>query len=461
MDRLDPLARDVLDELCQTTVTGNAVVLTETLVNRGRLSAFGDCYGLIAAILADLNRLGLVAYSVGYGDVPIRIRVTQPGALRVGYAHRAREVGRGISTGQRRRRDDASRSGDTSDFRNYRETADGGDIERMPLTLHVAKYPDHRDKHQAQLEERDMAAQQKYDDATALRALAMIEAGRTNTQVATELHIPVGSISGALIPRARRLRAETETPPPADESLRSAVIAVLGDHPGIESESLLTRLRSRYGERRSVGRHEVQHLVGSLIRQGVVEGRQVQNGNTKTYGPLRLRPTERIDAERARRDVEQRIDAARRDFEQRTTTVVPGAATAATTRLDQPEITAEPEVESEPVPEPIAGYEQPSARWPILDALRETAGRRNEANRTASALLEAAAALEGVDDEMSETLSARAAAVVSQYTLSRLEDEYLRYAEACEDEYLLLGEDDEESGPIEAPSLPAFDIESA
>lgn len=146
---LPALDREVLDALCRTYVTRNAVVLAQELwYNRGSVKGF-DPYGLVKDCLEHLNQLGLIRYYAGDRDVPVDIRVTERGYHAAGYDLFVHVAGPGDWRVKRFRRDDASvrHPGDRTDFRTFDDVATGGPIERMPLALHLIKYPNHASIH--------------------------------------------------------------------------------------------------------------------------------------------------------------------------------------------------------------------------------------------------------------------------------------------------------------------------
>lgn len=67
--------------------------------------------------------------------------------------------------------------------------------------------------------------------------------------------------------------------------------------------------------------------------------------------------------------------------------------------------------------------------WPELQAIQDKVAARAEAETRAGKLLDAAAALEGIDDALAEELLARAAGQAQAVQLTALEAEYLAYAE--------------------------------
>ncbi len=154
LSQLTTLERDVLDELCQTRSTRNAVVLAIDLVNRRRLLRFGDQYGLVAEVLEKLNELDLVRYYEGDHGVPIDIRVTTLGYHAAGYSLAMHEVNAQSIWNTKRLPDDASirHPGDKTDFRTQNYRTFGGPIERLPLPEHLEKYPDHVPIHPTILE---------------------------------------------------------------------------------------------------------------------------------------------------------------------------------------------------------------------------------------------------------------------------------------------------------------------
>lgn len=225
------------------------------------------------------------------------------------------------------------------------------------------------------------------DDAARLRAA--IASGQTHRQAAATTGIPSGSIAIVL----DRYPETGPTKPAEDESLRTSLLAIIeaaGPSGIADSRTLPQTIRDRSG--RYAGLHEVQHLIGSLIKQGLISAHQRTSGsNQKWYATVRSRS---VAPER--------------------------------TGVDQPEIIepVEPESPAEPTP--------PAASWPVLEALRARAADRATAETRAARYLEAAALLDGIDLGASSILEAKAAEAVADYSISRAEAEYLAYADAHE-----------------------------
>lgn len=72
-------------------------------------------------------------------------------------------------------------------------------------------------------------------------------------------------------------------------SLRGAILAELrkpGNYPELDSEALTRRLSIQMG--RGVGLHEVQHILASLVGQGLVKASARKNGRYKVYDHIEL-----------------------------------------------------------------------------------------------------------------------------------------------------------------------------
>lgn len=147
MDDLDPLSRDVLWVVAHEGPYHDAVMLTADLADRGRIKP-GSLDGsggwfLVQDILAALNSLDLVVFSVADYGVYTRVRCTQSGYALAGMPHAVREVGAIHSRGGK----EPDHPGDGSDWRNHGPRAVGFEIERMGIREHVMKYWDHAEQH--------------------------------------------------------------------------------------------------------------------------------------------------------------------------------------------------------------------------------------------------------------------------------------------------------------------------
>lgn len=147
MDNLDPFTRDVLWLVAHGGPYHSSVMITDDLVDNGRLK-MGSLDGsggwfLVQDTLHTLNELNLVVYSVAPYGVFTRVRCTPEGYAHTGMPHAVREVGATHSRGG----NESDHPGDPTDWRNHGYTAVGGPVERMPLREHILKYWDHAHLH--------------------------------------------------------------------------------------------------------------------------------------------------------------------------------------------------------------------------------------------------------------------------------------------------------------------------
>lgn len=140
---------DVLDELCQTEFTRNAVILADDLIARRRLILFGDPVGLIVEVLERLNQMGWITYRLGHYEVPIHIRPTKIGYHVAGYPILYQVAHNSFRRGRVPMEDDGGirHPGDRTDFRTHLYSAEGGPVEATSLDQHLLNYPDHLDLH--------------------------------------------------------------------------------------------------------------------------------------------------------------------------------------------------------------------------------------------------------------------------------------------------------------------------
>lgn len=193
--QLTSLQKDILDELCESRVTRNAVLLTLDLVSRRRILRYGDPYGLVKDCIVQLNASGLCVYTAGDHDVPINIRPTKDGYHAAGHLLKVREIG-GLKQMFKNRysNDDASvlHPGDATDFRTQSYTTVGGPIERMSLAEHLAKYPDHR--HYI-TEEDGMTSRSTFPQETQDRVVALLKAGAFNRDITAQTGVGQSAIN--------------------------------------------------------------------------------------------------------------------------------------------------------------------------------------------------------------------------------------------------------------------------
>lgn len=138
MSDLVPFEFDILDELCQSRITVSAVLLADVIWGRRQIDAV-DPYGLVLWTLVRLNNDGLITYREGLNGVPVEIRVTREGYKAAGYPI----VYTQVNPFRFHRGDANPRPLDPTEFRNHEPWAKGEAIERMPLRLHLRKYPTH------------------------------------------------------------------------------------------------------------------------------------------------------------------------------------------------------------------------------------------------------------------------------------------------------------------------------
>ena len=403
------LARDVLDELCQTRVTRSSVLLAEQLWARGRIKEAGDPAGLVQLIVEQLCADGLVTYTVGDHEVPVQIKVTQKGFKRAGYAVQVPAVGSSAALHQPLR-------AEPSDFRGLASMTTGGDIERMPLAEHLTVYPQHRSIHPDPWEvgpdsvtrRDDMVRTSKVSKAGALRArdvLADMDHPASSAEIAARLGLAqvtaqsmlqraideglverIGSARGPGIRYA--IKGEIATPPIDESSTRDAIVDILTHRAGVADADAMLRLLQRRDTRRwgGLGLHALQHQLWAMQKAGLIRFDDHRQGSIVKITNIRI----------------GRI------------------VTAAV----EPEGLTETDVAPEPdVPVGSAG----DSSWPLLDEARAKAQRLLESEATAHRYLQAAELLESIDPAESERLLLRAAEASSE-TLSPIEAEYIRFA---------------------------------
>lgn len=447
------LQMDVLDEICQARITTSAVTLTADLVNRRRISEYGDPLGLVIWTLETLNEKGMVTYHYGRGnEVPVDIRATDAGYQYAGYelAYRIVESGR-----RQRHATSDLRTGDTTDYRNQPLTAIGYEIERMTLRHHIDKYPDHP-HHRRQLEECTMPAKSlapHLERKAQLLVRSMPDAPLRDIQAVLNDHgIKMGlegvrerrlEINGERIPEYRRKAME-------QRSLKMMLLDIIEREGLIADDHDLPRLVRMEG--RAEDLHNILHALNSLAKSGVVTFQRRHVGKQQRYYNIRsvnvTNPTSVANETRVTNaPTHARIGIDRPNGG----TVAPGgpvirvpgpAPMPVTIARSVPPTDAPRRPEpAEVAPEPtLAATEAPSAptdgteRYPVLAELRRFAKSSAEVQTRANALRAAASMVEEYDQSAANDLMRRAEQISdSARMLTRAETEYLAYADAHPD----------------------------
>lgn len=185
--------------------------------------------------------------------------------------------------------------------------------------------------------------------------------------------------------------------------------------------SLLQEVRT--GHRDTTSPRDLGAVLNSLNQQGLVTF--VEGGYDNGHHSLtKIRATKRLL-------LQEGVDTTRREVRP------PGASHTGEApqrvgdrtdfRTHAPSAEGGPITRARVIPAEVVA---PPADWPLLDALLTTHEHYVTEQRRASALIEAATALADLDPEESERLFGRAAEVASGASLTPLEVEYLRFAEA-------------------------------
>lgn len=244
-----------------------------------------------------------------------------------------------------------------------------------------------------------------------------IAAGQTDNDIARAMDVNSSSVHylRSRIAEARDAREDSEE----TKSLKDLLLRTVAEQGPIPTvPDLLHRARGG-GGRDNFGAHEVTHILYSLNKQGYVK-----------FG------TDKRKASGAQGEHLINIEATARGYGKAGFGSGPAAARRERARAAAAEERANlarsgpveqvrpPDPKPDPVPEPEPVPSEPE--WPLLEALLE-----KEAHRVAGlAAYEAAiAALDGVAGlDIINTLKGRASIVAS--SISQIEHEYMRYAEA-------------------------------
>jgi len=154
---LDQWTRDILWQVCHSGPYSSSVILAIDLSDLNKLVDSLDAVPLLEMALEALNELGLIIYREPvrteyheHGRAPLtRIRATQTAYDEAGFAPPVKIVGARYSRGSHA----SDHPGDRTDWRNQTQTAAGGEVERLPIREHMAKYWDHAHAHFAALRE--------------------------------------------------------------------------------------------------------------------------------------------------------------------------------------------------------------------------------------------------------------------------------------------------------------------
>ena len=382
MDVTNLTAFDVrlLDYLVHARRRSSVVIASDLWRDDPTVHEHADPVGLVNMALEGLNAAGLVVMSeyqhhvaesnLVYTDV----RLTNAGYKTLGLELRHHEVGRAPmgrgpiheSAGSNASDGGNAHPGDSTEFRNYRERATGDDIESMDIRTHIVRYPGHPE-HRRQLEEMTM---------TAIRR-------------DTPANIREGSTK--------------------DDLLR-----IIVDRRRTDDIDTLLRDLARGGRPRQ-DRHNIQHLLQSLRRSGLVTFRQKTKGTVSSYSAIE--PTAEamalVNMDRTIRGEDGLPSAL---FPEQP--VEPPENEPSAPEDD----TMEPDTDDDAWPVPRGLNDD---AWPVLARLR---GLNDPAVRDRiTSLREAADLIDGVEDDVAAMLRAKADDL--EPALTDAEHEYLRYAE--------------------------------
>jgi hypothetical protein len=248
------------------------------------------------------------------------------------------------------------------------------------------------------------------DPAVVGTAVAMRLAGRTWPEIAVSISIPKGTISSRASAYGRAILdgiAEHSTRAVAndiqsDASLRATLLKLIETKGRVADSRDVPGMLQRAGGRWD-NLHNVQHVLASLHKQGLVTYVERQRGNARWYQGVQL----------------ARINGVRIEDSQTIEDAL-GFPPEAEVALDTPEPEAEPSVDA-------------SASWPVLDELRGRAAERAAIVTRATAYLEAAALLDAIDPDEARGLSDKAGQLAESVQMSRVEAEYLAFADATSD----------------------------
>lgn len=248
--------------------------------------------------------------------------------------------------------------------------------------------------------------------------------------------------------------ASTSSPGPI-ESNKYRLLEKIAKHGPFATVGDLTSATHDWPEVR-LGGHEVEHIVRNLQREGKVAYREAANSaHGKTLRRIEATVVGRnfvrtlvSPAPKQNERAPERVDRSgpveritpHGQLTQQPPAVVRLPAPARTLPLEPveaappapPEPTAPEPPVPPPTPEPVPAPAW-SALWPELAALRAKVAEKAGTEKKAERYLEAAALLEEIDAAEARRLSGIASDLVVTFQLSRLEAEYLAFAERCEE----------------------------
>jgi len=399
-ESLDALEERVMVELTRSTTTTSSIRLAADIWNPdGKMGA--DPIGLMELVLSSLGDKGLVTYRIPtkpsgkrdpYAGFPQDIRLSRIGWALMGFGQLHWQVGSRLGTRQH-----LGHNGDRTNFRHHSDTAEGGEIERLPYFEHMAKYPTHIHTWTGCPQEENDVMTRGYEPVT---DELEIEVLALRTTKPTASYAEIAELAGISerkakyilvdLPRFRRTAQGEET---VAASLKNRIIEMLqmSDFPDVAALRLILG--------RADTDHDIVHVLHSLHKEGRVDFDE--KGPSKE--PVRIHLTKRP----AQRNQSQKAN---------------GAAIPAL-----------------PIPEPAmhahdglgihlaTDAHERTDPWPMLRELREREQARKAQDARGLRFLEAAELLKDTDPETAALLIEKAKETDAPFP-SPVESEYLAFA---------------------------------
>jgi hypothetical protein len=393
---LTSIEQDVLRAMTAAAKHTTVVGLAADVWKQDDPTYMGDVVGMIQQVIENLAERGLLTYRIienrgaevaYYSGLAREMRLTQDGWALMGYPDRHYLAGSYAA-----QRQHLTHGSDMTNFRRHNDTAEGGEIERLPYWEHVRKYPHH--VHTWTTEDQ-MAEKRNYVKVTPEMEGTILAVKHNNPlwgygEIANFLNLGERTVKYVIVdmPRLKRLAATEQK---QVTSLKQRILDLLEE---VEMPDVAS-IRMMLG--RADTDHDIVHVLHSLHKEGRVDFDE--KGAHKE--PVRIHTTKR--------------PAQRKQAEKEQTVAVSNAVEAAIDKHGN-EIGIS-------VPAPTGPL------WPELNRLYALEAQRQDSDARAMRYIEAAEILKDQDPEASAILLQKAEELNAAYP-SPVEIEYMEYAKS-------------------------------
>jgi len=396
---LTSIEQDVLRAMTAAAKHTTVVGLAADVWKQDDPTYMGDVVGMIQQVIENLAERGLLTYRIienrgaevaYYSGLAREMRLTQDGWALMGYPDRHYLAGSYAA-----QRQHLTHGSDMTNFRRHNDTAEGGEIERLPYWEHVRKYPHH--VHTWTTEDQ-MAEKRNYVKITPELEGTILAVKHNNptwsyNEIGSFLNLSTRTIQYVIteMPKLKRMAHGDEA---TQRSLKQRILDLLEE---VEMPDVAS-IRMMLG--RADTDHDIVHVLHSLHKEGRVDFDE--KGAHKE--PVRIHMTKR--------------PAQRKQAEKEQTVAVSNAVEAVIEKY---------------VPPPTQ-----KEWWPELARLMVSEAQRQDSDARAMRYIEAAEILKDQDPEASAILLQKAEELNAAYP-SPVEIEYMEYARENPDNKRVVG----------------------